>query len=150
MESQNSNDKPGTYSRKSATLWALETIKEALNKNKGTDVQVLLLTSYGFIKCDIDFDTQSTILLKQTDIEGKYELDLTYITALRNTFVEKLKEETPNVKAQDNGAILYLKNVTIYTNGLSTALSNPTVTLNDFVIFADQITGFSLIPRTVG
>jgi len=147
MEIQNSNQE--TYSRKIITLLALESIKEALSENN-SDTQVLLLTSYGFIKCDIDFENNSKTILKETDIEGKYELDLTSITNLRNSLVDNIKSENPNIKTQDNGAILYLKNVTIYSNGLSTAPGHPSVNIDQFVIFADQITGFSLIPRTVG
>lgn len=138
-----------TYSYKGATLITLETIKQTLNDKYDSDKQILLLTSYGFIKCDIDLDNSSESPFKETNIENTYALDLTCLNNFRNAFINKLEEDTPNIKPRDNGAILNLKNVTIYSNGLSTVPAHPTVTLDEFVIFADQITGFSLIPRTV-
>lgn len=143
------NSLKDTYSYKETTLFTLESIKQTLNSQYGTDKQILLLTSYGFIKCDIDLDTTSESPFKETTIENQYKLDLTCINNFRNAFINKLEEETPNIKIRDNGAILNLKNVTIYSGGLSNVLTGPTIELDEFVIFVDQITGFSLIPRTI-
>lgn len=138
-----------TYSCKGCTLITLESIKQTLNTDHGVNSQVLLLTSYGFIKCDIDFETSSKSPIKESNIENKGGLDLTCISNFRNILINNLEEETPGIQSKDNGAILNLKNVTIFSSGLSSTLAHPTVTIDEFVIFADQIIGFSLIPCTV-
>ncbi|WP_459480605.1 hypothetical protein [Clostridium saccharoperbutylacetonicum] len=142
------NSLNNTYSYKETTLITLESIKQVLNNKYEHDKQILLLTSCGFIKCDIDLDTTSEAPFKETNIKNQYKLDLTCINNFRNAFINKLEEETPNIKICDNGAILNLKNVTIYSGALSDTLTS-TVKLDELIIFVDQITGFSLIPRTI-
>lgn len=136
------------YSSKYISIFALDTIKKAL-ESTNNDCQVLLLTSYGFIKCDLDFNPSSdNPLRKNSDSSNGYSLDLTCISKLRNDTITKLEKESPNIKPVDSGALVYLKNATIYSNGLSSSSANQSVTINEFVVFADQIIGFSLIPRT--
>ncbi|HBA03633.1 MAG TPA: hypothetical protein DCW51_06610 [Clostridium sp.] len=55
----------------------------------------------------------------------------------------------PDIKPRDNGTFLNLKNVTIYSNGLNDSIATPAVKMDEFVIFVDQIIGFSLISRNV-
>ncbi|NFG42075.1 hypothetical protein FC789_12935 [Clostridium botulinum] len=137
-----------SYSAKAITLTVLEDIKELLKNEYNADKQVILLTSYGFIKCDIDIDEPSDELLMPTDKKDQYSLNIKTITQFRNSFINSIESENPNIKLRDNGALLYLKNVTIYSNGISASPVNPSATFDSFVIFADQILGFSLTSRT--
>lgn len=149
---ENNFDTPRTikdsYSAKSATLITLESLKNVLKDKYNADQQIVLVTSYGFIKCDIDLDDSSEDIFLPTDEKDKYTFNIKSLTSLRNSFINSLETDNPNIKMRDDGAFLYLKNVTIYSNGMSASIAHPCTTFDNFIIFVDQILGFSLIPRT--
>lgn len=138
-----------TYSVKNATLISLESIKRTLAEEYDTNVQVLLFTAYGFIKCDIDFDKPTNNIFATTGQENIYKVNLNSLNIYRNAYVNEVESDNPDVKPIDNGSSLHLKNVTIYSNAMTASMAHPSVTFDSFVIFVDQIIGFSLTPRTV-
>jgi len=129
---------------KSVTLHSLNTIIEHCNEN-GNDFQILLLTPYGFIKGDIsDFGNKENFVSK-TNVENKFDIDFSYIINSRDDYMSELEKDNPNIKPIDNGAVLNLKNVTIYKNDLA----NPVLTINQYMVFVDQIIGFYPIYRNL-
>lgn len=148
MDIEIPNSLKETYSSKTIAIFTLESIRKVLNDNN-TNCQILLLTSYGFIKCDIDFENESDSPLRKINdnAENTYALDLSCILKYTNESICEYEKENPSIKSRDNGTFLNLKNVTIYSNGLNDSIATPAVKINEFVIFVDQIIGFSLVPR---
>lgn len=141
------NSLQGTYSCKGATLITLAFIEQTIRKEHNADLQPLLLTPYGFIRCDIDLEDSSENLFNATAQENQYTFNLGCIASYRNSFINDIEAETPDIKAKDNGTLLNLKNVTIYSNGLTQSMAYPSSKFPEFAIFVDQILGFSLVPR---
>ncbi|AUM96139.1 MULTISPECIES: hypothetical protein [Clostridium] len=118
------------------------------NEHDNNDFQILLHTTYGFIKCDIcdiaesdDFITSGE---NSTNSNSEnLNVDFSYIVKIKNERLLEFEKENPNLNVCDNGAILNLKNVSIYKDDLK----NPILTTNQMLVFLDQIIGFSAIPR---
>ncbi len=70
-------------------------------------------------------------------------VDFSYIVKMKNERLLKFEEENPNLNVCDNGAILNLKNVSVYKDNLN----DPVLITEQMLVFADQIIGFSAIPR---
>lgn len=136
---------------KTLDLHAFRVIIKQFNEVGNNDLQVLLHTTYGFIKCDIcdiaETDNFITAVENSESISNEnlktYNVDFSYIVRLRNNQLLELEKENPDLKPCDNGSILSLKNVSIYKDNLI----SPVLNTNQMIVFLDQIIGFSAIPR---
>jgi hypothetical protein len=132
------------FSTKSITIASLDgIIKLAKETDPSNDYQILLLTALGFIKGDIcDVATDDNFITKRESLNS-YKMDISYAIKQRNRSIDSLEEENPNIKPIDNGATLNLKNVTVYKEDFN----NPILSIDQMLIFADQIISFSMISR---
>jgi len=137
---------------KAIDLQALNGIIKIFNEqNDKNDFQILLHTTYGFIKCDIcdiaKEDNAITIVENPNTINEEnskmFTVDFSYLAKIRNDTLLEYEKENPEIKPCDNGHILSLKNVSLYKDNLD----SPVFSINQMVVFLDQIIGFSPIPR---
>lgn len=132
------------FSSKAITIASLSALTNILNsENSSEDYQILLLTSYGFIKGDL---CETVNIKDSTSIDeatNKTTLDISFILNNRLELISDMEKENPNIKPTDNGATLNLKNVKIYKDNLL----NPILTLGQMLVFVDKIIGIYLIPR---
>lgn len=131
------------FSLKSITLQSLSVMLDYFNKDNNNDLQVLLLTPFGFIKGDICPVNNGESFITEGASENQFTVDFSYVVKSRTDVVFSLEEDNPNIKPVDNAAVLNLKNVTIYKDNLN----NPILTTNQYLVFVDQIIGFSPVPR---
>jgi hypothetical protein len=132
------------FSIKALTVSALDAIIEVTNKSDSSnDYQILLLTPLGFIKGDICDIANSDNFITKNESLNNFKIDISYAITQRYKNISILEEENPNIKPIDNGATLNLKNVTIYKENLN----NPILSIDQMLIFVDQIISFSMIPR---
>lgn len=131
-----------TLSLKKLTLHNLDILAKVINDNEN-DVQVLLLTPFGFIKGDIaDVATKATYL-SNTEDSKVVSVDISYAIEMRNETIIDWESNGDILTPFDNGAAINLKNVSVYKDNLT----NPVITTNQMVVFVDQVISFSLIPR---
>ncbi len=136
----------GRYSLKATTINSLGLLAKYFNENEnGNDYQILLLTPYGFIKGDIENIASHDNFITKTDIPNKYDVDLSIVYQYRNDALKDAEKDKENINLIDNGAIINLKNVTVYKDNLK----EPILTTNQMIVFADQIVSFSLCPRNL-
>ncbi|NFO72181.1 hypothetical protein FDC51_18905 [Clostridium botulinum] len=116
-------------------------------QHENNDFQILLHTTYGFIKCDIcNADPSDNFITPKNPMDpnsSNVNVDFSYIVKIKNERLLKFEEENPNLNVCDNGAILNLKNVSVYKDNLN----DPVLITEQMLVFADQIIGFSAIPR---
>lgn len=132
------------FSIKALTISSLNGIIEVAKKtDSSNDYQILLLTPLGFIKGDICNIANSDNFITKNESLNNFKIDISYAITQRNKSISILEEENPNIKPIDNGATLNLKNVTIYKENFI----NPILSIDQMLIFVDQIISFSMIPR---
>lgn len=124
------------FSRKVIQLRALVALgKSESKKNPDTHYQLFLATNAGTITgdfCEL-FCSDDFCYCQNED-----ELDFSKIDELANKVLIDAEHELVNIKLVDNAEFIKLSNATITSNGQST-------TLPQLLIYADQITAFSLI-----
>lgn len=126
-------------------------IKHFNGEHDNNDFQILLHTTYGFIKCDICDIVQNddfiTVVENPEIINAEnsktINVDFSYIARVRNNQLLEFEKENPELKPCDNGSILNLRNVSIYKDNLI----SPILNTDQMIVFLDQIIGFSAIPR---
>jgi hypothetical protein len=143
-------DIPMRYSVKSLTIHQLAVLINQFNQmDEKNDFQALLMTPFGLLKCDIDFkdnaeeDDNSEFIVPVDKSKNLYKVDLSHLIKIRHDLVKKMTEEDNNIKIIDNGATLSLKNVEIFKD----SLTEPIGSIGQMLVFADQISAFTLVPR---
>lgn len=150
MQEQNLNiQKPecikNNISLKVLTINQLGILANFFKENNYADYQVLLLTPFGFIKGDIENLATNQNFITETDSPNKYNIDISVVYQFRNDTLIELEKDNKTLNVIDNGALINLKNVTIYKDNLNV----PILTTNQMILFVDQIISFSLFPRNL-
>lgn len=131
-------------SLKAVTLNSLRAMIESLNKTGINDFQALILTPFGFITGDISVElSNKENYITYSEDKTNYTIDISYVNEMKQNYISKYKKKNPEICFVDNPTFLNLKNVTFYKDDFKT----PILTINQYLIFVDQIIGFSLIPR---
>ncbi|MBH0174709.1 hypothetical protein IHV09_14165 [Fictibacillus sp. 23RED33] len=142
VEEKNSIDK---YSLKAITIQQLGFLTQKFNKmNINNDFQLLLMTQFGFIKCDLELEIpeDDDFFTPIPNQEDRYQLNLSYLLKQRKEVVKMFEEKGP-IEFVDNGTTLSLKNVSIFKDDML----NPIARLEQMLVFADQISGLTIVPR---
>lgn len=141
-ENKVSNLFKNSISVKKTTLDSLDIlIKYAKSHNK--DYQALLLTPFGFIQGDITENATKDTFITIDENTNSSIVDISFILQTTNESISALESENPELKVIDDGFTINLKNVTIFKNNFQ----QPMVSLDQMVVFVDQIVSFTLVPR---
>lgn len=141
---ENQNKGINRLSLKSFTINQVALLIDQAKEYGDNDFQILLLTSYGFIKGDLlENAAEDELLMANQESSNQLTIDLSSLTPMRANLIKGMKEKEPDLEIVDNGATLNLKNVEIYKNDLS----NPVLRTNQMIVFANDVISVSLAPR---
>ena len=114
----------------------LMNLVDTLKKENNANYKILLFTNAGALLGDIEPCASEGELIKYTDDPAEFTLDTSSI-------FNKLKKGYTDEEESYAGAyMINVKNASLYANSKETIIN-----VEQIIIFADQITGFSLVRK---
>lgn len=135
-------------SLKHLNIQALQQLIENLNDVKASDTQHVkasFITSFGIVYADIEsiqYDENNGISFNKDTKE--LSVDLSQMVFLRNRMIENEEKDYPEktLELNQDGALINLKNVEIYSN------SQSPIEMPQLLIYSDAILAMSYIVKT--